>query len=192
MRWIQAQGTYHHIRYRDKYIKFSYSSHFPFNIIGKEDRCPWDQTLVFRNPKTEAVAARIEIKQGNLTEDGVQIEWVSRLNDQVITVRSTIHIIEEFEYRKHEVSGAEGLELLEGSSAMGLDSGEQFRLSEKGDGRILRSERSGRCVASWTISGFDAVARNTSFEESRGESVNVIHARMVVNTLRRKPPPSVR
>jgi hypothetical protein len=192
VRWIQSQGTYHHIRYRDKYIKFSYSSHFPFNIIGKEDRCPWDQTLVFRDPKTSAVAARTEIKRGELTLDGVQIEWTSLLNGRTMTVRTTLHVVGEFEYRKHEVSGAEGLELIEGSSALGLDGGERFRVSTTGGGRILRSEHSGRCVASWAVSGYDEVVQNTSFEETRGERVNVIHARMVVNTLCRSAAPSGR
>jgi hypothetical protein len=170
VRWIQAQCAYHHVRYRDKYIKFSYSSHFPFNIIPREDRCPWDAALVFRNPATGNMAARAAVDMGELTADGVHMRWHTELDGRAISVESTIRVSGEFETRRHEVTGAEGFEALEGSAALGLQAGEQPSRS----GGILRSGATGCCVASWPEAASVEIAAGT----------NVIYPGSVVNTLR--------
>lgn len=168
VRWLQARCAYHHIRYRDKYIKFGYASHFPFNIVPAEDRPPWDSALVFRNPSSDAMAARSSIEDGQLTRDGVRIRWTADLEGRKIAVETTIRLAGEFEVRRHDVTGAAGLEAIEGSSALGLASGER---PSRNDG-ILRGSTG--CVATWP--------EPASVELIDG--TNTIHPRSSVNTLR--------
>jgi hypothetical protein len=168
VRWIQAQAAYPNIRYRDKYIKFGYSSHFPFNIVPDEKRCPWDATLIFRNPSTGNMAARTAVDRGELTEGGVHIRWRTELDGRTILVETTLRLDGEFETRRHEVTGAAGLEAIEGSAALGLHAGEQ---PTNHDG-ILRSA-AGDCVASWPAGSVEIA-----------DGTNVIHARSAVSTLR--------
>jgi hypothetical protein len=179
VRWIQAQGTYPHIRYRDKYIKFSYSSHFPFCLLKDEQNCPWDATLVFRNPATGHTTARQGITDGRLTADGVRIAWWTELDGRRIEVVSEIDIAGEFERRRHQVKGADGLEALEGSAALGLRSGEAFT-ADRGQ---LRNP-SGHAIASWNLAGFDAVERTEEFHGRRDG--NVIYPRAAILTMRAK------
>jgi hypothetical protein len=179
VRWIQAQGTYPHIRYRDKYIKFSYSSHFPFCLLKDEDKCPWDATLVFRNPATGHTAARQGITDGRLTADGVRIAWWTELDGRRIEVISEIDILGEFERRRHHIQGAEGFEALEGSAALGG--------SFTSDGAKLRNP-SGHLIASWNLAGFDTIEPTEEFHARR--DVNVIYPRTAILTLRAKSSPT--
>ncbi|MCL5745852.1 MAG: hypothetical protein M1541_18325, partial [Acidobacteria bacterium] len=153
----------------DKYIKFSYSSHFPFNIIPREDRCPWDAALVLRNPGTGNMAARSAVERGELTPEGVRMRWHTELDGRRITVDTILRIAGEFESRRHEVTGAKGFEAIEGSAALGLQADEE----PVRRGGILRS-RSGCAVASWPAPADVEMARGS----------NVIHARSAVNTQR--------
>ncbi len=168
VRWLHANCAYHHLRYRDKYVKFVYSSHFPFNIVPAEDRPPWDAALVFRNPATGAMAARSSIEHGELTRDGVHTRWIAELEGRRIAVDTTIRLAGEFEVRRHEVKGAEGLEAIEGSPALGLRSGERPARS----GGILRGSTG--CVATWPAPA--------SVEVIDGS--NAVYPRSAVNTLR--------
>ena len=173
VRWIQAQPAYHHLRYRDKYIKFSYSSHFAFNILPEEDRCPWDNALVFRNPATGHMAARAQSK-GELTRDGVRTQWRTELDGRTIEVVTTLRLAGEFEARVHEVRGAGGFEVLEGGCALGLEDGEEPR------GAHSLTARNGYMIAAWNLGGFDSLTVETV------SGANVIWPRAAVLTLRAK------
>jgi hypothetical protein len=168
VRWLQAHCAYHHVRYRDKYIKFVYSSHFPFNVVPEETRPPWDSTLVFRNPASGAMAARSAVEGGELTRDGVHMRWTAELEGRRIAVDSTIRLAGDFETRRHEVTGAAGFEALEGSAALGLGSSEQ----PSRNGGVLRA--AGGCVATWPDPAAVELVDGT----------NAVFARSAVNTLR--------
>jgi hypothetical protein len=186
-RWIQAQGTQPSARYRDKYIKFSYSSHFPFNVIADEQHAPWDATLVFRNPTTGNVAARVGIIEGRLTDDGVRIVWWTELDGRRIDVTSELGIRGEYEERRHEVRGANGFEALEGSAALGLTLGEAPHVERAEKAQCLRGSTG--AVASWNLEGFDGVEVTREFFGRT--NVNVIYPQFAINTLRAAAVPSV-
>src|SRR5205085_10611512 len=90
VRWLQALTYRGGPDYRDKYTKFSYSSHFPFNMLKEKDRVAGDAALYFRDPKTGVVAARAGIKRGELIENGVEIEWWTMLAKQRVEVISRV------------------------------------------------------------------------------------------------------
>lgn len=191
VRWLQSQNIFVNPRYRDRYIKFSYSSHFPFNILPQVDRCPWDSTLVFRNPATGKVAARSGVKSGVVADDGTKIEWWTELDGWRFEVVTRVRVWGEFEYRRHAVFAPQeainaGVEMLEGSPALGLQRGEQFE-KNNGDGWLsVRSPHSGALVVSWKGRGYEQIEAVQSFEETMRRNVNVVYAEMAVNTLRAK------
>jgi hypothetical protein len=187
VRWIQAQGTYPGIRYRDKYIKFSYSSHFPLNVNREEKQAPWDAALVFRNPHTGNTAARAGIVEGKLLDDGVRIAWWTELDGRRIEVATEFRFRGEFELRRHEVKGAEGFEALEGSAALGFGRSETIATERAARAQIIRG-RNG-AVATWMVEGYQGLEKT---EEFFGRTnLNVIHARSAINTLRVAPVPRV-
>src|SRR5439155_12969437 len=72
VRWIQSQNSAKRDAYRDKYGKFSWSSHFGFN--SSNNRIPPDQTLVFRVKESSQEATRAPggVTEGKLLDDGVE------------------------------------------------------------------------------------------------------------------------
>jgi len=187
VRWIQAQGTYPHIRYRDKYIKFSYSSHFPFNVNSDETKAPWDAALVFRNPQTGNTAARSTIVEGRLLDDGVRIVWSTELDGKRIDGATEVRTRGEFELRRHEIKGAESFEALEGSAALGYGRTDGVTIERGPKAQLLRCKNG--AVASWIVEGYQALEKTDEFF-GRGD-LNVIHARSSINTLRAAPGPRV-
>lgn len=187
VRWIQAQGTYPHIRYRDKYIKFSYSSHFPFNVNADEKKAPWDAALVFRNPQTGNTAARAGIGESRLLDDGVRIVWWTELDGRRIDAATEVRTRGEFELRRHEIKGAEGFEALEGSAVLGFGRADTIVLERAGNAQLLRGKNG--AVATWIVEGYQAIEKTEEFFGRR--DLNVIHARSAVNTLRAAPVPRV-
>lgn len=80
IRWIQAQNAPLRVTYRDQYIKFAYSSHFPFNIVADAQHAPWDQTLVVRDKQSGVAYSRTfgpGAASGELLKDavGVRTTW---------------------------------------------------------------------------------------------------------------------
>lgn len=191
VRWIQARAQPKSWRYRDHYTKFVASSHFPLNLIYSEDRAPWDSALVFRDPATGKMAGRIAVVDGELTSDGVRTHWYTELAGRRIEVESRIHLDGDFEGRFHTILDGHaldglGMDLLEGSHALGL--GRDERADSQADGRwhLLRSPRSGYAVATWLLSGYDSLEVAESFEESGNTRVNLVSPRGATLTLRAK------
>jgi hypothetical protein len=190
VRWVQARNTPKFLRYRDSYCKLVASSHFPPNRLKDEDRCAWDQELVFRDRATGAEVTRVGVVDGELTDDGVRTHWWTEVAGRRIEVETSIRLLGEFEHRTHRLVSPEALagldvEVLEGSHALGLAHGETAEV-RSGDGwRYLRSPRSGRVVASWRLAGYDALDTVSHFrgKAAQGESVNLVYPRMAVNTL---------
>jgi hypothetical protein len=177
-------------RYRDAYQRFSYSSHFPFNYITKEDRFTWDQALVFRNNQTGLCSGRSGIKSGTLTDNGIETEWWSQLGDFKFDVITRINVYGEFEKRTHVITSPssalnKSIEILEGSSVLGLMNGENYEQTNKPKMKILRSPQSKLLIASWNVSGFEQLEATEVFDKSLQPNVNLVYPRMVVNTLRK-------
>jgi len=102
VQWLQSRNI-HKETYRDKYIKFSYSSHFPFCILTAKDRVPWDSTLLFVDTETGDVSARSRVIKGGLTKTGYATEWEAQIAGVRLRVVSEITIAGEFQRRRHIV-----------------------------------------------------------------------------------------
>lgn len=177
VRWLQSINGHNAPDYRDKYTKFTYSSHFPFSILKDKTRCVWDNVLVFRDPASDAMAGRSAMLGGGLLADGVERKWSVALGGRKIEVASVLRIDGEFEYRRHLIEGAEGLEALEGSYPLGLGSSEEFTALDWAGGKAIQ-KRGGALVALWPVAGWKAVG----VDEQTG--VNIVYPRAAVATLR--------
>jgi hypothetical protein len=190
VRLLEARNESRRPRYRDGYHKFSYSSHFPFNYTSLEDRSTWDQALVFRDMETGLCYGRSGIKTGSLTADGIETEWWAQLGSLRFDVVTRIDIKGEFEERAHIITAPANalnkIEVLEGSSVLGLMNGENYERTVKPKLRILRSPHSKMVVASWNIEGFDRLETTETFDKKIQTNVNVIYPRMVINTLQKQ------
>jgi len=189
VRLLEARNESRRPRYRDGYHRFAYSSHFPFNYIAREDRVTWDQALAFRNNQTGLCSGRSGIKSGTLTADGTELEWWAQLDDLRFDVITRISVNGEFEKRTHVVTAPasalnKSIEILEGSSVLGLMNGETYERTVKPKLQILRSPRSKLLIASWNVDGFQQLEATEVFDQSIPPNVNLIYPRMVVNTLR--------
>ncbi|MBA3672070.1 MAG: DUF2264 domain-containing protein, partial [Gemmatimonadaceae bacterium] len=188
VRWVQARNAPKVWRYRDLYTKFVVSSHFPFNVIQKEARAPWDAALVFRNRLTGAMAGRVGVIDGELLDDGVHTRWFATLDGHRIEVATRIRLSGEFEGRTHAITvpaalhGVE-IDLLEGSHALGLREGERVETTGSDGWRMLRAPRSGYAVASWELRGGRGMETTESFDESGDTRVNLVYPRSATITL---------
>ncbi len=190
VRWLQSQNEPRKkVRYRDQYIKFAYSSHFPFNLLNQENRCPWDQTLVFRNPQTRVCVGRGGITRGELLEDGTRTEWWAQFGEMRFDVVSRIRVDGEFEHHTHivnapvEASG-KGIEIVEGSYPLGLADGEEFKQENAAAWQLIRSPRTGHLIITWNVAGYEKMDVTTSFDEDKSRGVNAVYSHMAVNALR--------
>lgn len=191
VRWYQAACGHGGVESQDKYTKLVYSTHFPFNIIKQKDRATWDSTVVFRDPATGAVAARNAVQAGTLTPQGHITEWTAELSGKTIRVRTEIVVRGEFEHRTHVIEAPAGVEILEGSAALGLEANESLvhgggHTSGHGEGhneRIVHAARSGHAIAVRAHSG-QTIEVIHSFDEQKQEGVNVIYPRMTVLSLK--------
>jgi hypothetical protein len=193
IKWVQARGVHRRDYYRDKYTKFSYSTHFPFNVILEKDRAPWDQALVLRNTKTGHCAGRAGVTDGMLLDDGVETKWWIVLDEVRFDVVSRIRLTGEYEDRTHTISAppnwtAGDVQVLEGSAALGLEADQEpiVRAGPDGASQILSSQRSGYTIVTWSIDGFDkTIAAASTFGEDRRQraTTNLIYPRCAVNTL---------
>jgi hypothetical protein len=175
VRWLQALTFRGGPEYRDKYTKFSYSSHFPFNLLKERDRIAGDAALYFRDPRTGVVAARAGIKRGELIDNGVEIEWWTVLEKQRIEVVSRIEVTAGVEKRTHAVTSPVEVEAFEGSYPLGLDEGEH-PVEKSGKGGVASQARRGR-IESRMLTGYKSV-------EAVEAPGNVLAARSVVHMLR--------
>lgn len=172
VRWLHAAVGHNEPQYRDKYAKFSYSTHFPWNIINEKTRCAVDGALIFRNPKTGEMAGPAGVVACKLTDDGYEREWWAALGGVRILVRTAVAISGLYEYRRHEIEPPETIEIFEGSYALGLQSGDRFESTPSPGGLFMRGVRG--AVASYSLEGWERAA---VYEES---GTNIAFPRSVV------------
>src|SRR5205823_6677336 len=100
VRWLLANNSPRRDTYRDKYIKFAYSSHYSFNTFVAKDQCPVDQALVFRHPETGKTFSRHRVLDGRLTKDGLTTTWEMLIDQSRIQITTVIRLDGEFELRQ--------------------------------------------------------------------------------------------
>ncbi|MBA3353676.1 MAG: DUF2264 domain-containing protein [Blastocatellia bacterium] len=188
VRWLQSKNL-HKPTYHDKYLKFSYSSHFPFNVRKGSKHRPWDQTLIFRDPITGESAARLEVVEGKLLPDNSLVtHWRTKVRDFTFDVTTHVRTYDEFEERMHtviapkEVAGL-AIEILEGSYSLGLDADGTYQ-TESGEGWQSLQTTNGYMIATWNLGGFDSLEASESLDPEGKQDTNILYPRMVLNTLR--------
>ena len=158
VRWVMSQNAAKREPYRDKYSKFTWSSHFGFNSVGDKDKVPADQALVFRSVETGVCATRAPagVTEGKLLDDGVETKWFAMLGDWKFEVVSRVRILGEFEERTHRITApAEAIgkvEVIEGSYPKQVDGPELVHL--------------------WPIQGYERV------ESASLEMANLLYAKV--------------
>jgi len=188
VRWVQSLNHHAGADYRDKYTKFSYSSHFPFNILPLKDRAAWDGTLILRDVSTGECASRVGVTSGKLTQKGVVTEWWTLLRGKRVEVTTELDLEGDTETRRHTIVLPAGVEAeaVEGSYALGLQEGEDPARGAQAGRMWMRSAQSGLAVESWNDGGWQRMEAVESFDESGRKNVNAIYPRMMVITLRAK------
>lgn len=190
VQWLQSRNI-HKETYRDKYIKFAYSSHFPFNVLAMKERIPWDMTLVFRDVKTGKVYGRTAVESGEVIENGLQSDWSVKIDGEIIRIRSAITYNADFLYAGHEIHVPEGLhstelEVIEGSYPLGLAYDEEVTSESIDLGRHfhlnIASDRSGFYIACTTGDRESRLSVVETFEEMGRRDTNVIYPRNAVIT----------
>jgi hypothetical protein len=187
VKWVQALPAARREYYRDKYMKFVYSSDFPFNTLQKGDQCPPDQMLVFRDPKTGACAARIACDSGELTDDGAQTNWRAKLGDHEFKIATNIRIKGEFELRTHTIespAAALDIEIREGSYPLGLAEGDSATSKTSHNRTLLRSIRRNALICAMPVNGFDSAEVIDSVGDQK--RINVIYPEVRIIVLKGK------
>jgi hypothetical protein len=185
VRWVHANTVPRRDYYRDKYSKFAYSSCFAFNSLNEAGRVPWDQALVLRDKKSGSVTGRKSVIEGRLLDEGVETRWTAELLDVGFEIRTVIHLDDEFEHHQHEIRCLgelpAGLEILEGSYALGLEEDEAVEEHRLENGLLL-SRRNGMAVAVWLGEGYEQVRAVGDFDQVDPSPVNLLCPRMQVIT----------
>lgn len=188
VKWIHALPAERRDYYRDKYMKFCYSSDFPFNTLQTKGQCPPDQMLVFRDAATGTSIGRTSCDSGELLDDGVRTRWRIMLGEHEITIDTRIRIGGEFEHRSHDIhapAGVAAVEILEGSYPLGLSEGEEVSLYSVENRMMLRAKS--RLLCSWMLGGFDAFDVIDSVAEKK--NLNVLYPAFRVIVMKTKVVP---
>ena len=164
--------------YRDKYTKFSYSSHFPFNIVEEKQNAAWDGTLIFHDPSSGEYALRAGVSSADLEPRGVVMRWWTTLSGERIEVTTRLQIDGPHEQRMHEIMLPPALlskkiEAVEGSFPLGLGRGELYEAGSNDGWTWARSNENRLQIA--------AFGAAETFEHTGS---NVIYPRTVVLTSR--------
>lgn len=187
VKMLQGRSSRTDVHYRDKYNKLSYSSHFPFNIVQRDDICPWDNAVVLRDKHRRRSVGRGELTKGRLLPGGIEIAYGIEYKGMKIDVRSTVLAFGEFEARLHRViAPAElepGMEIAEGSSALGIEAIDDAGHIATDLSSIVRNRRNGYLIASWAGPGWQGVGAAGDFGAADTNGSNVIWPFMEVNTL---------
>ena len=187
MKLLQGRSAKADWHYRDKYNKFVYSSHYPMNIVQKDDICPWDNTLVLRDRRTRKSAGRGELEQGQALQSGIETAYTITFGGVKANIRSTILADGEFELRVHRLIASlepdSAVEIVEGSSALGLDSAGDVDHASAERFSVVRNKKTGLLIASWPGPGWTGVGAAWDFGSDDSAASNVIYPRMEVNTL---------
>ncbi|MBC8168065.1 MAG: DUF2264 domain-containing protein [Bryobacteraceae bacterium] len=184
---LQARSSKTDIAYRDKYNKFTYSSHFPPNLVQRADICPWDNALVLRDRKTRKSAGRGELQETHLLPDGMEVAYSIVFGGLKASVRTTIHIDGEFQVRIHRVIAPAdidaALEVVEGSAALGLAALTDGDSNATETYSIVKNQKTGLMIATWKGAGWSGLGASWDLGNPSTANVNLLFPSMLVNTL---------
>jgi hypothetical protein len=184
---LQGRSTKTDWHYRDKYNKFVYSSHFPMDILQRQDICPWDNALVIRDRRTRKSVGRGAFDQTHLLPDGIEVSYSMEYGALKLSVRTTVIAQGEFELRVHRIiAPAESdlpVELVEGSSALGVGSAGEVDHAASETFSIARNKKTGMLIGSWAGPAWTGIGAAQDFGSNDSVGSNVIYPHMEVNTL---------
>ena len=184
---LQGRSTQTDRHYRDKYNKFVYSSHFPMNIVQRDDICPWDNALVLRDRRTRRSFGRGGFEVSRLMPNGFESSYLLEYNTLKVAVRSTLIAEAEFEVRVHRIIAPPEfdlpVEIVEGSSALGVEGPDDVDHAAGETYSIARNRKTGMTIGSWRGSTWTGVGAAWDFGSSESAGSNVIYPHMEVNTL---------
>jgi hypothetical protein len=183
VRLAQADAAHYEPSYRDKYAKFSYSSHFPFATAPLEQLATaptrLDGMLAVRHTASGRLSSEYGCTSGHLTATGLVREWWCQMDGHRFTVRTEWSITGDTERRRHEVTAPEGLtgyELVEGGAALNLDTVDGFAREQQPGWLYMRSPAG--VVLSRTTGGHKRLD-----VAARGSGYSLTHARAACITL---------
>jgi hypothetical protein len=184
---LQGRSSKTETHYRDKYNKFVYSSHFPFNIVQRPDVCPWDNALVLRDTRRRKSVGRGQLVESRTFGNGIEVAYLIQYGALKVAVRTTVIADGEFETRTHRLIAPEdidpGIDLAEGSCALGLEAPEDADHTVSDDFAIAWNRRNGYLIASWKGAGWEGIGSAWDFGAAETSTSNVITLQMEVNTL---------
>ncbi len=184
---LQARSSKTDFHYRDKYNKLVYSSHFPFDIVQRQDICPWDNALVVRDRRRRRSAGRGEITESRLLPNGIELAYPLEFESMKLSVRSTVITEGEFELRVHRlIAPAEidlPLEVVEGSAALGVESPAGADTAAQTTFSLVRNPKTNMLIGSWPGPGWGGVGAAWDFGSEDSAASNVLTKGSLVNTL---------
>ena len=184
---LQARSTKTDPHYRDKYDKFVYSSHFPMNIVQRDDICPWDNAFVLRDRRTRRSFGRSGFEVTRLLPNGFEASYMIVYKALKVAVRSTLIAEGEFELRLHRVIAPPEfdlpVEIVEGSSALGVEDPGDVDHAAADAYSIARNRRTGMLIGSWRGTTWTGIGAAWDFGSSDSAESNIVYPHMEVNTL---------
>jgi hypothetical protein len=190
VQWLHGYNLHRREYFRDKYTKFSSSSHFPPNFLASADYAPWDQNLVFRF-RDGKCPTRTSVPKAEAAGNVVRSQWKVEKGPVAIDVTTVTRVFGDFQLRTHVITASDAtvaaaMEVLEGSYALGLAADEEAEV-QRGEGWLaVRSTKTGCGLVTWKLAGHDGLDVASSFDPEKRTGVNVVYAKSAVITLRSK------
>jgi hypothetical protein len=155
--------------------------------VQRPDICPWDNALVLRDKRRRRSAGRGELSESRIFDEGIEIAYDIQYGGLRVAVRSTVIGEGEFEARIHRVIAPPGIdpgmELAEGSSALGFVDAADVDSSSTDKACISRHKKSGILTASWAGREWAGIGAAWDFGSDETVGSNVVYPRFYVNTL---------
>jgi hypothetical protein len=140
-----------------------------------------------RDRRTRKSAGRGELEHGQALPNGIEVAYEIAFGGVKASIRSTIFAEGEFELRLHRVTATvdpdSAIEIVEGSSALGLEAANDVDHASAEGYSIVRNKKSGMLIASWPGPGWSGVGAAWDFGSDDSAASNVIYPHMEVNTL---------
>lgn len=179
VRLAQAAAAHFEPAHRDKYARFSYSSHFPFNTtpLGEEKGpARLDNQLAVRHRATRRLAGVFGCTGGQLTETGLERRWWCEIDGHRFEILSRWSITGGTQRRRHQITVPAAVrpgdyEIVEGSDPLGLAEDARYEKETGPDWILLRKSSIG-AIRSRRIGGYQH-----SEVIIHGAGANVVHPR---------------
>jgi len=183
IRWLCANNSPRRDTYRDKYIKFSYSSHFPFNTFSTTANCPADQTLVFHDPTTGKQYCRHRVINGQLTPDGIETKWEVQVAARTIQIVTRLRLVGEFELRTHTIVSPIAMNVSEGSYPLGIPAADEVQFARADNWHSMKCKTRPDLLMAWNLAGYRDLKPIEILDPATRATANIVYPRSAVLTL---------